>query len=196
MDIDEAAVRAGHLSARLYGYASVPFERHLVQSAKAGGVDEDAALGAVCREIAAEMAPGVAYIIGPGTTTQRILGHLGLSGTLLGVDAVRDRTLIGTDLRGDDVEALAHSGPARIVVSVIGGQGYIFGRGNQPISPAAISRVGRDGIIVVASQRKLLSLPAGRLLADTGDRQVDALLEGYMRVRIGPGQSTMMRVGA
>src|SRR5262249_27470726 len=76
MDINEPAMRTGRVSAHLYGYGRVPFERSLVQSAKAGGVAEDAALESVCREIAAEMQPGVVYIVGPGTTTQRILGHL------------------------------------------------------------------------------------------------------------------------
>jgi predicted polyphosphate/ATP-dependent NAD kinase len=196
MDIDEEAVRAGRLSARLHGYGRVPFERHLVQSAKAGGIAEDAALDAVCREIAREMLPGVVYIIGPGTTTQRILGNLGLVGTLLGVDAVLDGKLLGRDLAGAQVEDMVRGGPAQIIVSVIGGQGHIFGRGNQQIGPRVIRAVGRDNIIVVATQRKLLSLAGGHLLVDTGDRQLDELLQGYIRVRTGPGQTAMMRVAA
>jgi predicted polyphosphate/ATP-dependent NAD kinase len=196
MDIDEEAVRAGRLSVRLHGYGRIPFERHLVQSAKAGGIAEDAALDAVCREIAREMLPDVVYIIGPGTTTQRILGNLGLDGTLLGVDAVLDGKLLGRDLAGAQVEDMVRGRPAQIIVSVIGGQGYIFGRGNQQIGPRVIRAVGRDNIIVVATQRKLLSLAGGRLLADTGDRQLDELLQGYIRVRTGPGQTAMMRVAA
>jgi len=196
MDIDEEAARTGRVSARLHGYGRVPFERHLVQSAKAGGIAEDAALDGVCREIAEEMRPGVVYILGPGTTTQRILGHLGLAGTLLGVDAVLDRKVLGLDLAGAQVAELVRGRPAQIIVSVIGGQGYIFGRGNQQIGPDAIRGVGRDNIIVVATQRKLASLEGGRLLADTGDRALDEQLQGYMRVRTGPGQSAMMRVAA
>ncbi len=196
MDIDEDAVRQGRVSARLHGYGRVPFERHLVQSAKAGGIAEDAALDGVCREIAEEMQPGVVYILGPGTTTQRILGHLGLAGTLLGVDAVRDGKMLGLDLGGEQVAELVRGRPAQIIVSVIGGQGYIFGRGNQQIGPGVIRSVGRDNIIVVATQRKLAALEGGRLLADTGDRALDEQLQGYIRVRTGPGQSAMMRVAA
>ena len=196
MDIDEEAMRTGRVSARLHGYGRVPFERHLVQSAKAGGIAEDAALDGVCREIAEEMRPGVVYILGPGTTTQRILGHLGLAGTLLGVDAVRDGKLLGLDLAGEQVAALVRGGPAQIIVSVIGGQGYIFGRGNQQIGPAVIRAVGRDNLIVVATQRKLASLEGGRLLVDSGDRALDEQLQGYIRVRTGPGQSVMMRLAA
>jgi predicted polyphosphate/ATP-dependent NAD kinase len=189
-------VRAGRISARLHGYGRIPFERHLVQSAKAGGIAEDAALDAACREIAREMLPGVVYILGPGTTTQRILGNLGLVGTLLGVDAVLDGKLIGRDLAGTQLEELVRGRPVRIIVSVIGGQGYIFGRGNQQIGPRVIRAVGRDNIIVVATQRKLLSLADSFLLVDTGDRQLDERLQGYIRVRTGPGQVAVMRVAA
>jgi predicted polyphosphate/ATP-dependent NAD kinase len=196
MDIDEEAMRMGRVSAQLHGYGRMPFERHLVQSAKAGGIAEDAALDSVCREIAEEMRPGVVYILGPGTTTQRILGHLGLAGTLLGVDAVLDRKMLGLDLAGEQVAELVRGRPAQIIVSVIGGQGYIFGRGNQQIGPAVIRTVGRDNLIVVATQRKLASLEGGRLLADTGDRVLDEQLQGYIRVRTGPGQSAMMRLSA
>ena len=196
MDIDEEAMRTGRVSARLHGYGRVPFERHLVQSAKAGGIAEDAALDGVCREIAEEMRPGVVYILGPGTTTQRILRHLGLDGTLLGVDAVRDGKVLGLDLAGEQVAALVRGRPAQIIVSVIGGQGYVFGRGNQQIGPDVIRAVGRENIIVVATQRKLASLEGGRLLVDSGDRALDEQLQGYIRVRTAPGQSAMMRLAA
>jgi predicted polyphosphate/ATP-dependent NAD kinase len=196
MDIDEEAVRDGRISARLHGYGRIPFERHLVQSAKAGVIAEDAALDAVCREIAREMLPGVVYILGPGTTTLRILRNLGLVGTLLGVDAVLDGKLLGRDLAGAQLDEMVRGRPVQIIVSVIGGQGYIFGRGNQQIGPRVIRAAGRDNIIVVATQRKLLSLADGRLLVDTGDRQFDEALQGYIRVRTGPGQVAMMRVAA
>jgi predicted polyphosphate/ATP-dependent NAD kinase len=196
MDIDEPAMRTGRVSARLYGYARVPFERHLVQSAKAGGVAEDAALDGVCREIAAEMQPDVLYVLGPGATTQRILGHLGLAGTLLGVDAVLAGKLAGRDLTAEQLAALVGERPTQIIVSVIGGQGYIFGRGNQQIGPAIIRAVGRDNIMVVATQHKLATIEGGRLLVDTGDRDLDEQLQGYIRVRTGPGQSAVMRLAA
>jgi predicted polyphosphate/ATP-dependent NAD kinase len=194
MDIDEEAMREGRISARLHGYGRMPFERQLVQNAKAGGIAEDVASDGVCREIAREMRPGVVYILGPGTTTLRILGNLGLVGTLLGVDAVLDGKLLGRDLAGAQVDEMVRGRPAQIIVSVIGGQGYIFGRGNQQIGPNIIRAAGRDNIIVVATQRKLLSLADGRLLVDTGDRQLDELLQGYIRVRTGPGQVAMMRI--
>jgi len=194
MDIDEEGLRAGRVSARLYGYARVPFERRLMQNPKAGGSAEDATLEGLCGEIAEEMAPGVIYVIGPGTTTQRVLHHLGLAGSLLGVDAVLDGKLLGRDLTGAELESLVRGRPARIILGIIGGQGYSFGRGNQQIGPAVIRAVGRENIILLASQQKILALGENRLLADTGDPAVDALLRGYIRVRLAPGRSTMMRI--
>ena len=132
----------------------------------------------------------------PTDAHQRILGHLGLAGTLLGVDAVLDRTMLGLDLAGEQVAEFVRGRPAQIIVSVIGGQGYIFGRGNQQIGSGVIRAVGRDNIIVVATQRKLASIEGSRLLVDTGDRALDEALQGYIRVRTGPGQSAMMRLSA
>ncbi len=196
MDIDEAALREGRLSARLYGYARVPFERSLVQSPKATESGEDLTLDALCREVALEMAPGVLHILGPGTTTAGVLRHLALEGTLLGVDAVLDRQVIGRDLSSRALETLVAGRPARLILGVIGGQGFVFGRGNQQIAPSVIRAVGRDNIILLASWRKLLALSENRLLADTGDPAVDAMLAGYIRVRVAPGRSTLMRVDA
>lgn len=194
MDIDEEEARDGRISARLYGYGRVPFERHLVQSAKTGGLAEEAALDAVCREIADEMASDMIHIVGPGTTTQRILRHLDLDGTLLGVDAVCDGKLVGRDLTGAELEEMVRGRSCRIVVSVIGGQGYILGRGNQQIGPGIVRAAGRDNIVIVATQQKLLSLDGRPLLVDTGDRALDEQLRGYVRVRTGPRRDAVIRL--
>jgi predicted polyphosphate/ATP-dependent NAD kinase len=196
MDIDEAALREGRVSASLYGYARVPFERHLVQGPKAAEAGEDATIDALCREVADEMLPDHLYVVGPGTTTARVLHHLGLEGTLLGVDAVLDGAVIGRDLASRALEELVSQHPARLILGIVGGQGFIFGRGNQQIAPPVIRAIGRDNVILLASQRKLLGLSENLLRADTGDPAVDAMLAGYLRVRIAPGRSTLMRVVA
>jgi predicted polyphosphate/ATP-dependent NAD kinase len=194
MDIDEAAIREGCVSASLYGYARVPFERRLVQSPKASEAGEDATIDALCREVAQEMVPGHLYIVGPGTTTARVLRHLGLEGSLLGVDAVLDGALVGRDLASRALQELVAQHPARLILGIVGGQGFIFGRGNQQIEAAVIRAVSRENIVLLASQRKLLGLGENLLRADTGDPAVDAMLAGYMRVRLAPGRSTLMRV--
>lgn len=195
LDVDEAATRRDLIATRLYGYVRVPFERRLVQSPKGGGplADEDAAKAAGA-ELAAEMAPGTVYLIGPGTTMKAITDVLGLEKTLLGVDAVLDGRIVGKDIADREIMALSARHETRIFIGVTGGQGYVLGRGNQQISAGVIRRVGFDGITIVASTRKLLALPESRLLVDTGDPELDACLSGYVRVRTGPRRSMLMRL--
>ncbi len=198
MDIDEEAFRENRVSAHLYGYMTVPYARGLTQSAKAGGVaGEERALNDIATEVIASMEPDALYILGPGTTTRTVMQRLGLPKTLLGVDAVRGGELAGADLTEADLLALVDAAPeAYIVVTVIGGQGHIFGRGNQQISPAVIRRVGAGHITIIATQTKLLSLEGRPLLVDTGDPALDEELSGYARVITALGERTMYRVGA
>ena len=198
MDIDEEAFRENRVSAHLYGYLSVPYARGLTQSAKAGGVaGEERALNDVATEVIRDMSPGALYILGPGTTTRTIMIRLGLEKTLLGVDAVLGGALAGRDVTEEGLLRLLETyRDAHIVVTVIGGQGHIFGRGNQQISPTVIRRVGSAGITVIATQTKLLSLEGRPLLVDTGDPALDAELCGYVKVVTGLGERTMYKVGA
>jgi predicted polyphosphate/ATP-dependent NAD kinase len=196
MDIDEQAFREGRVSAQLYGYLSVPYERSLVQSAKAGGVAGDTlALADIARDVVNGMRQHVLYLLGPGTTTRAIAEQLGLPKTLLGVDAVCDRRLVGADLSEQQALALVGaSDVTRIVVTVIGGQGHIFGRGNQQLSPSVIRAAGLANVLVIATQTKLLSLEGRPLLVDTGDADLDRQLGGYVKVVTGLTERTMYKV--
>jgi predicted polyphosphate/ATP-dependent NAD kinase len=197
MDIDETAVRKGRPAARLHGYAPVPYERTLLQGAKTGAPpDDDEAVEAAAREIAGAMLPGIAYVVGPGRSAKRVLAALGLDGSLLGVDLVIDRTLVGSDLAEADLMRLTDGRELGIIVGVTGGQGFVFGRGNQPIGPAIIRRAGRDRLIILAGPRKLAALEQRRLLLDTGDPALDKALEGHMRIMTGAGEQTVMRLSA
>lgn len=195
MDIDEVAMRNDQISAQLYGYARSPYERHLVQNAKAGSApSENLALDAVCRQVVRQMQDGCLYILGPGTTTRRVMSVIGLPSTLLGVDAVVDGVLVGSDLNEHALIQLMKGREARIIVGVLGGHGSLFGRGNQQISSEVIRRVRREHIIVISSMEKLISLESGCLRVDTGDAEVDAMLAGYMRVHTGPDRAVNFRV--
>lgn len=197
MDLDEAAMREDRVSARLFGYAKSPHARRLVQNAKAGaGPSEDATLDAIARQIAAGMQPDRLYILGPGTTTRRVSNALGLPSTLLGVDAVLNGALVGQDLDEQTLLRLMARRASHLIVGVLGGQGSVFGRGNQQISAEVIRQVGRDRITVIASIEKLIALGNAPLRVDTGDDEVDALLTGHIRVEIGPGRSTRLRLTA
>lgn len=196
MDIDEAALRAGTLSASLHGYALVPVERRLMQPAKgAAPRSDDARVEAAAVAVARALAPDIATVIGPGRTAKRVLAALGLtSASVLGVDVVRGGALVGTDLSRRQLLSAVGNGPVAVVVGVVGGQGFLFGRGNQQIGPEIIRRAGRDGITVLAGRGKLAGLPRPELLVDSGDPEVDALLAGYVRVVTGPGETLVMRI--
>jgi predicted polyphosphate/ATP-dependent NAD kinase len=196
VDIDLADLQADRLVQRLYGTALVPAPRSYVPAAKAAPQSADeAALDGLARELAAEAEPGRLYLYGPGATTRGLLRAHGIEdGTLLGVDAVRDGRLVGRDLGEAAILDLLGHGPATIVTGVVGGQGFLFGRGNQQLGPRVLARVGRDAIVVVAGMEKLVALKPLQLITDTGDAAVDAGLAGWLRVRTAPGRSTMVRV--
>jgi len=199
MDIDEDAFRSGRVSARLYGMLLVPQERRSIQGLKSGSGGSDAAeLGGIAGEIAGRMRDDGLWILGPGTTTRAVADVIGAPKTLLGVDLYSRGERIAADVT--ERQLLAHldaldGTPARIVVTPIGGQGYLFGRGNQQLSAAVIRRIGRPNLIVIATSAKLAALRGEPFLVDTGDAEVDALLAGYLRVVTGFGAETVYRVG-
>jgi predicted polyphosphate/ATP-dependent NAD kinase len=197
MDIDENAVRDGRLSPRLYGYARTPEAKSVVQGPKSGALAQDEAeTDAACAQVAREAPPGTFLFVGPGTTMQRVKRHLGAEGTLLGVDVFRDGCPVAPDADERRLLALLDGGPARIVIGVVGGQGFLFGRGNQQISAAVIRRVGRTAITVVAGAGKLLRLDPPALRVDTGDTATDQMLTGYWPVQTGPQRTMIVKVTA
>jgi predicted polyphosphate/ATP-dependent NAD kinase len=195
VDIDEDAARADTIATRLYGAACVPDDTVRVQAAKLGAVssDEDA-LDAVCAAIADAMDPRRIYVLGPGTTTRRVMRRLGLPKTLLGVDVVRAGRLLGADLNERELLELVGDEPVTLLIGVVGGQGALFGRGNQQLSPAVLRRISPDNIEVIAGLRKLLALDPPLLHVDTGDPKLDAALCGYRRVHVAPKRTVVYRL--
>ena len=197
MDIDEEAFRRGVVSARLYGYLKVPFQRRLLQGLKTpSSPGEQTAMAAIAADVVSNMEDGWLYIIGPGTTTRAITSRLGLDKTLIGVDVVAEGKLAAVDVNESQLLELLEKRRAKIVVTPIGGQGYIFGRGNQQISPKVIKKVGRDNIIVVSTTGKIHSLRGRPLLVDTGDRAVDEMLSDHIRVVTGYNEQIVYRVSS
>ncbi len=197
MDIDEEAFRKNIVTAKLYGYLYVPNEKRMVQNMKSGrGYSEEAAVDQLSRYFADNMDPDTFYIVGTGSTTKKILDKLGEDGTLLGVDLVHRRKIVEKDVNEKGIlDFLATSnGNVKMIVTVIGGQGYIFGRGNQQLSPDVIRRVGLDNIIIAASKPKMFSLFGKPLLVDTGDEELNEELSGYRRVYVGYEDSVMFKV--
>jgi predicted polyphosphate/ATP-dependent NAD kinase len=174
----------------------VPEYEGLVQDVKGTTVPEEKlAVKSLSREIVDLMEDDCLYIIGPGTTTRAVMAQLGLKNTLLGVDAIYDRELIGLDLNEKQLIKLMRDRHVKIIVTIIGTQGYLFGRGNQQISPEVIKRVGKDNIIVIATKEKIFGLGGRPLLVDSGDPLVDMILCGYYPVITGFGERMVLRVG-
>lgn len=195
MDIDESAFRLGIVSPRLYGYLKVPAVESLVQHLKAPShPSEREAMAAIASDVVADMRDGWLYILGPGTTTRAIATRLGVAKTLIGVDVVRNRCLAAEDVNERQLLALVDGRPAKIVVTPIGGQGCIFGRGNQQISPQVIDKVGLDNVIVVSTVSKIHSLGGRSLWVDTGDRGLDEVLSGHIQVVTGVDERIVYRV--
>jgi predicted polyphosphate/ATP-dependent NAD kinase len=145
-----------------------------------------------------ETAPDALYIVGPGSTTRAIAARLGLAKTLIGVDVIAGGRIVAVD--ANEAQLLALLAPptveAYIVVTPIGGQGFLFGRGNQPISPRVITRVGRERIIVVSTPGKIHALGGRPLRVDSGDRAVDEMLSRHVRVVTGYGEQIVYKVTA
>lgn len=174
MDVDEQAFRTGRVSAELYGYVLVPYEPHLVQVNKIASPMTESELrnhAAIGLYIIETMKADVVYIIGPGTTTRPIADLLDAKKTLLGVDLFCNKKIIANDVNEKQILEKIEGKTAQIIVTPIGGQGFIFGRGNQQISSKVIRRVGLDDIIVIATESKLKNLKSLRV--DTGDSALD-----------------------
>ncbi|MGD0286737.1 MAG: ATP-NAD kinase family protein [Acidimicrobiales bacterium] len=195
LDIDEDLFRAGIVAPRLYGYLTVPCVRDLVQRAKSASRSDPSTARGVAFGVLGEMERDrdAYFILGPGSTVKAVGDELQVDKTLLGVDLYHDGRLIGTDLNESQLLAAIEGHHAKIVVTVIGGQGYIFGRGNQQLSPQVIQAVGRDNIMVIATLDKLHAL-GGPLRVDTGDPECDQLLAGYFRVITGERERAIWQV--
>jgi predicted polyphosphate/ATP-dependent NAD kinase len=174
MDVDEDAYRAGELKTRLYGIARVPSLAGKTQFSKEvfEDGDEERIKKEIARFIGELMIPDVLYILGAGTTMESIAREIGVNKTLLGIDAIKNRKMVATDLDEKTLWALLeHGQEAKILLSPIGAQGFILGRGNQQISARIVKRVGIRNIIVVATPHKLRETPL--LYVDSGDPVLD-----------------------
>lgn len=197
-DIDEEAFRSGTVKSRFYGELRVPAEGAFLQRTKIGGREDVGLVAAEAADWLVEtMQPGMLYLVGPGSTTAALMSAMGLPNTLLGVDAVCDGRVLAADADEDALLSLLarHPGDAHIIVTAIGGQGHIFGRGNQQFSPAVIRAVGISNITVVAAKSKIAALEGRPLLVDTNDPALDAELLGYREILTGYDDHLLYRVG-
>lgn len=197
-DIDEEAFRLGKVKSRHFGEMLIPAEGRFVQHVKQGGLEvEELVLLDIAAQMREELTDDTLLIAGPGSTTLEVLRDLGVAGTLLGVDLVLGKELLVKDVDAETlvVHLREHQGPAVLMVTAIGGQGHIIGRGNQQLTPEVLRRVGRDQLRVIATKTKLKTLAGRPLCIDSGDPQLDREWQGYIPVITGYTDTVLYPLG-
>ncbi|MDG2398442.1 MAG: NAD(+)/NADH kinase [Candidatus Marinimicrobia bacterium] len=184
MDLDEDMRRYDQIRTRLIGYATIPSDKFLVQNPKSYvQLNDEESINGISEYLENKLDKEATYIVGPGRTTQNFLNRIGVSGTLLGVDVLKGRKLIGRDVNSRELEILTRDGFLYIISGIIGGQGFLFGRGNQQITAEIIQRVKKENILIIASTKKIYELPRQCILIDTGNQKLDNELAGYVKVQ-------------
>ncbi|WP_199608826.1 ATP-NAD kinase family protein [Flocculibacter collagenilyticus] len=195
MDIDEDAFRQGIVRARRYGEMLTVSELQYVQAVKMGGKESDElVLADIAAQVIDQMDDDSYYVVGSGSTTQAIMDEMGLPSTLLGVDVVFQQELVASDVTAKQLLEFAQQKPTKLIITLIGGQGHIFGRGNQQLSPAFIKYIGKENITVVCTKSKLTGLGGRALISDTGDSDLDHCLSGLIKVTTGYNDMVMYPV--
>lgn len=188
MDIDEVLFRQGRVNARQFGEMQVPTELRYIQAVKMGGKESDEL---VLTDIAAHIIeiiednPEQLFVMGSGSTVEFIMQELGIANTLLGVDVIKNKQLIASDVTASELLALTADQSCKLVLTLIGGQGHIIGRGNQQLSADFLKILGKDNILLVATKSKITSLSGRALIVDSGDVAVDQQLSGLISIITG-----------
>jgi predicted polyphosphate/ATP-dependent NAD kinase len=185
IDTDEKAIRGDTLAIKLYGFLKGPFLPAHIQGSKQTSpetTDERDNQTAIARFVIEEMQRKGTYILGPGTTIKRVAELLGIQKTVLGVDIYKKGEVILDVDEKTILEEVKDWRDTWVILSPIGHQGILLGRGNQQISPKIIKNLGKERIIVAATKSKLQGIEGNVLRVDTGDTEVDGMLKGYFRV--------------
>ena len=196
LDINEDAFRENRLDSKLYGYLLVPEVQNLTQgskdSSKVGrSIEENKK--EIAHQIIETLEKDTLYLLGPGTTVKSITDDLTLRKTLLGVDAISNKSLVGQDLNERSIIGLLNKYQnTKIIISPIGGQGFVFGRGNNQFTPKILKKVGKKNIIIIGTEEKLKNLKCLRV--DTGDNETDKYLAGLTKVIIGYKEELVCKI--
>lgn len=197
-DIDEAAFREGKVKTRLYASMNTPLLPQFLQQVKNSGAAQDELVKLdIANYLIDNLDDDTLYIIGPGSTTKVLLEQLGVEGSLLGVDVVFNRDLVATDVTATQLQGLVeqHTGNVKLIITAIGGQGHIIGRGNQQLSADILRNIKRENIHIIATKEKILSLQGRPLLVDSNDPALDQSFTGYQSVLVGYDEFILYPIG-
>ena len=198
LDLDEELYRKGKWVVRLYAEAFSPNSPRWMQGSKEliqTESEEEIIIGLSNHIEESIVEEGHLVIWGSGGTLREIGGNIGFELTTLGIDATIGSEKVGTDLAESGIIEIldSHDGPVTLLLSPMGGQGFLIGRGNLQLSPSVLSSIGIDNILGVVTPAKLLTVRALRI--ETGDDSLDQefaskrymkVLQGYRTTRILP----------
>ena len=196
MDLDEEIYQKGEWKVRMYGEAWTPSSPRFMQGAKeqVERASESDTIEGLANHIGnlIDDNPELMVIWGSGGTLRRMGEHLNVELTLLGID-IQHKGTIHSDLNEQQLlqHLAGYEGSRLLLLSPMGGQGFLIGRGNLQLSPDVLRAIGFESILGVATPSKLLGLSSVRI--DTGDPLLDEefqqrrfvkLLQGYRTTRV------------
>ena len=183
LDINEEAYRKGELVSKLYGYLITPNSPEYCQYSKLSSpLSDQNNQERIAEKIIETIEENTYYLLGPGTTVKAITDKLGLHKTLLGVDLLYNDQIIASDLNEQQILTYINNNPIKIIVSFIGRQGFLFGRGNLQFTPKILKLVSTSNIIIIATKFKLNSIPDHCLRVDSRDADLDNKMKGLYKV--------------
>jgi predicted polyphosphate/ATP-dependent NAD kinase len=196
-DIDEDAFRAGKVKTRLYAHLHAPRLPQFLQQVKNSGAAQDELVKLdIANYLIDQLEDDSLYIVGPGSTTQVFMEQLGVQGTLLGVDLIANRDLLAADVSAAQLrEHMGSFNQVRLIITAIGGQGHIIGRGNQQLAPDILRSIPRSHIQIIATKEKIQSLQGRPLLVDSNDPELDKSFSGYQSVLVGYDEFILYPIG-
>ncbi len=194
-DLDEDAYRAGRVDVRLRGALRVP-RSPFVQGGKVATASETD-VEPLVESVLQQWDDEALTIVGAGSVCRALKSHFHGTPTLLGLDAIRGGRIVAADVDDRRLAALmdqveGEGGVVRLVLSLIGGQGMLLGRGTQVLRPELLRRIGWDHLTVMAPPEKLLGLEG--IHVDSGDPGFDAEAPQWLRVVSGWNETRMVRV--
>lgn len=196
LDINEDSYSKGILESTLYGYLKVPKVLNLIQASKdssRNGISYEINKKNIALHITKYMKKDVLYLLGPGTTVKAIADELNLPKTLLGIDAVYNKKIIEKDLNEQGILKLMDAyNQVQIIITPIGGQGFIFGRGNKQFTPKILEKIGKKNVIIIATKEKLGSLKCLRI--DSTSMEIDNSFKGLTNIVIGFKEETIIQI--
>jgi len=189
-DLDDRNIHKGITTTKFIGYLNTPLnlDDNYLQESKGSSIsDEGNEIDNLIEDFIDRYTSMDTYIFGPGSTTNTILKSIDIEGTLLGFDIIKNKKLVYKDCSENDIYNYLNTNQgkdSKLVLTVIGNQGFLFGRGNQQISPRILNKIDKNNLLIYSTKTKLDSLN-NEILIDTGDLITDKKFSGYVNIITG-----------